>query len=129
MFDRHKYNVSDPLHRTYKGRCYRSKAEMIRASQLDLLKRCGEIKQWVYEPKFALGCPENIYIPDFQVELADGTIIIEEVKGVETPMFKKNKRLWRVYGLYPLHILKAKSGKMHGWNRTVLLPEGATDAN
>ena len=30
----------------------------------------------------------------------------EDVKGVETPAFRKNKRLWKSYGPCPLRIIR-----------------------
>lgn len=89
-----KYHVAPRDERTYAGVVYHSKAEAIRAAELDLLLRCGEITQWERQVPFILG--DVRYVVDFLVMDRDGTTHAEEVKGFETPMFKLNRRLWIV---------------------------------
>ncbi len=82
----------------YNGVRYASKAEADRAETLDILIRCEEIAIWIPQPKFRLGVPENIYVADFFVVHTDGSYWVEDVKGYETPKFKRDKKLWKAYG-------------------------------
>jgi len=110
----------------YNSVWFASKAEAARAAELDLLLKAGLITEWIPQPVFRLGVPENKYVADFLVinspqcsycgaKHAHGCIgpmehikeprtWVEEIKGVETPVFKKNKRLWQAYGRLPLVI-------------------------
>jgi hypothetical protein len=81
----------------YDGRLYDSKAEAARARELDLLKEAGGIRHWEPQPKFRLG-PDFTYRPDFIVWHNDGTTEVEDVKGTETPTFRKTRKLWAKYG-------------------------------
>jgi len=100
----HKYRAQ----RTeYNGRSYASKAEAKRAWELDMLKRGGQVAEWIAQPRFQLGCPENLYVADFLVVWVDGSVVVEDIKGMETAAFAKNRRLWLHYGRLPLRILKA----------------------
>jgi hypothetical protein len=95
----------------YDGVRYDSRAEARRAAELDLLVKIGEITGWTRQVTFRLGCPENTYRVDFLVfGVCNGKQVVwaEDVKGVETQTFKRNKRLWARYGPCPLHILKTK---------------------
>lgn len=92
----------------YNGRSYASKAEARRAHELDLLLKAGVILEWVPQPRFHLGCPENTYVADFDVVAADGGRWVEDVKGCETAKFRHDKKLWRKYGPCPLHVIKGK---------------------
>ena len=106
---RHKYNVAPKERRTYKGVLYASMAEMERAAELDFLVTTGDVLYWVGQPKFRLGVAENTYRPDFHViggDAHDRATWAEDVKGVETPAFRKNKRLWKSYGPCPLRIIR-----------------------
>jgi len=110
-----KYKAKRTL---YRGVFYASKAEALRANQLDLIVRAGKeprmggqtpaVLFWVPQPKFRLGCPENVYVADFLV-IGPDRAWAEDVKGHETPTFKKNVRLWRVYGPCELHVICKKA--------------------
>lgn len=113
--NRNKYRVSPAEERRWNGRTYDSKAEMHYAQSLDLLIRAGEISAVVEQPRVTLGVPENEYRPDFLVIPRDERPYFVDVKGMETPAFKKNKRLWSAYGRLPLVVVKRK-GK--GWQVT-----------
>jgi hypothetical protein len=106
-FGRQKYRAVKAV---YDGRTYDSKAEARRAEQLDAMKVAGAIKWWQPKPgSFHLGCPENVYRPDFLVVGLDlEGVWIEDVKGFQTPKFLKDVRLWRAYGPCPLHIINGK---------------------
>ena len=100
--NRHKYNVSPPDQRTYKGRVYHSKAEMIHATTLDL---DNAVAWWGRQVPFDLG-EDHRYIADFLVQYEDGNQLeVHEVKGRETPAWRKTKQLWRKYGTLPLRVI------------------------
>lgn len=85
---------------------YDSKDEAARARTLHHQAETGLIRWWhPNRYSFHLGCPENTYRPDFIVCALDGAIHFEDVKGYETPKFKKDKYLWSRYGKIPLHVL------------------------
>lgn len=117
----------------YNGVSYASKAEAAYAVQLDLEQRQGWVKFWIAQPTFRLGCPENVYRPDFMVVMAvkghcsgcrdsdplggthcEGTVehppevpvYCVDVKGVETPKFRRDKKLWAKYGPCPLVVVR-----------------------
>lgn len=90
---------------TYKGRKYHSKAEAVRAEELDWLKESGQVREWTPQPRYTLGCPENIYVSDFEVVGADGAKWTEDVKGIRTAKCRKDFRLWRSYGPHPLRVI------------------------
>ena len=116
---RNKYRVSPAAQRTWNGRTYDSKAEMKYAQLLDVLHRSGEVVEWIEQPKTWLGIPENIYRPDFLVIPHDAMPYYVDVKGKETPAFKKNVRLWKKYGRLRLHVVKRKGD---GWETKVIDP-------
>lgn len=136
-----KYGVSAPGDRTFLGRTYASKLECERARQLEQYYQAQEIELWLPQPKFTLGIPEMTYRGDFLVvargDFWNNTVLtavgdpvvrapntwrvwwVEDVKGVETPAFKKTVQLWRRYGPGPLVVLKSSK---YGWSRQFVLP-------
>ena len=103
---------------------YASKAEAARARYLDERQRLGFIRGWIGQPRFRLGCPENVYVADFLVVTHEGLCVhVEDVKGVETPKFRRDKKLWKKYGPCPLKIVRWKRNR---WNVEVVEPETAT---
>lgn len=90
----------------YNGVTYASKAEAARAAALDMLISGGEVLAVERQPRFTLGCPENVYVADFKVQMANGKWHIEDVKGMETAKFRHDKKLWKAYGPMPLHIIR-----------------------
>lgn len=105
---RNKYRVAPAEQRTWNGRTYASKAEMRRAIALHAKLESGELRVVLEQPTTRLGCPENVYRPDFMCVSADGRTWFEDVKGAETAAFKRNRKLWAAYGRAPLHIIKAR---------------------
>jgi hypothetical protein len=103
---RSKYRATPTV---YGGVRFASKAEAARAAELDLLVRAGVVRWWIGQPTFRLGCPENVYRPDFLVVFATGVIQAEEVKGFETAKFRRDRKLWAAYGPVPLVIIKGKT--------------------
>jgi len=87
----------------YSGRTYDSKKEAERAIELDILLRAGKIKGWEAQPSFYFehdGIKICRYNADFKVENLDGTVDIEDVKGVKTAVYRiKKKMLKAFYGI------------------------------
>lgn len=106
---RGKYNVAPKEQRTFMGRVYASKAEAQYAHVLHLTLLAGEIRDVEEQPRTELGVPENVYIPDFLVTNMDGSKHYVDVKGMETPIFRRNKKLWASYGPGKLLIVKRTS--------------------
>jgi len=99
----------------YNGIGYASKAEAARAGFLDTARKLGLIRWWIGQPVFRLGCPENVYRPDFLVvgnNDANGKqegykgIHAEDVKGHATAKFAHDVKLWKAYGPCPLWIIR-----------------------
>lgn len=87
------------------GITFASKAEANRYLDLKLLQKAGEIQWFIRQAPFDL--PGNIkYICDFLVVEKDGSITIEDVKGVETQVFKLKKKLFEE--AYPIKITLIK---------------------
>lgn len=89
----------------YSGIKYDSKLEAGRAAELDVMKKAGLIIGWTRQTPFYLGIMENKYVVDFLVFDLDGKAYAEEIKGKETPQFKKNRKLWAIYGPCPLIVI------------------------
>ncbi len=127
----HKYGVCAAEDRTYgvndKGEpvVYGSAAEAERAQELDLLLRGQVIMSWKRQVPFKLG--DIKYVADFVVHGFNPRQVlvmwVEEIKGVETQRFKLVRRLWKLYGPFPMLIYKRR-GK--GWDVEHL--EGAPHA-
>lgn len=98
----------------FNGVRYASRAEARRAAQLDYLYHAGAILAWSRQPLYRLGCHENVYIADFEVEalVQSGSagvcrrVWAEDVKGRETAKFRRDKKLWKRYGPHELRILR-----------------------
>lgn len=110
MLKQHKYGVVPKEQRRHNGRVYASKAEASYAALLWFAFDNGEIVDLIEQPRKWLGHRDNVYVPDFLVVWADGTIEYIDVKGMETLKFKKAVNLWKKYGRLPLRIVKASGG-------------------
>lgn len=84
---------------------FASKAEARRYCELRLLEKAGEIRELELQPKFPLyafcgGCVGH-YIADFRYRAGTrGVLIIEDVKGVKTAMYRWKKKHFELqYGL------------------------------
>ena len=98
-----KYKVSTPEERTYDGIVFASKAEMRRYKELLLMVKAGVIKDLVCQPKFELVPKFTLldetyfpmyYVADFQYyDCEKKKRIVEDVKGVETEVFKMKEKL------------------------------------
>ncbi len=95
----------------YNGVAYASKAEATRAYELDLMVKADRIAWWIGQPKFRLGCPENVYVADALV-IGYGELWVEDVKGVMTAKFRRDVKLWRSYGPCELRVIKGKKSEI-----------------
>ena len=85
------------------GHLHPSKKEARRCSDLMALEAVGHITHLEQQPAFPIavnGTQVCTYIADFQYRMADsGLLIIEDVKGVTTPVFNLKRKL--VEAAYP----------------------------
>ena len=86
-----------------------SKAEAEYYSHLKFLEQVGAIKILELQPKVYMTRTRILYKPDFYLE-DQGQKYYVDVKGMETDIFKRNKRHWVFYGAGELRIVK-KSGR------------------
>jgi len=87
------------------GYVFASKAEASRYSELKLLESAGFLHSLELQPKFPIhvnGVKICTYIADFRFRELDGQTVVEDVKGVKTPVYKLKKRL--VEALYGIRI-------------------------
>ncbi|CAB4180346.1 Protein of unknown function DUF1064 [uncultured Caudovirales phage] len=81
------------------GIMFASKAEAARYSELLLLERAGAISGIECHPRFALvvnGCKIATYVADFRyLDKRTGLAVVEDVKGVQTAVFKLKYKLVR----------------------------------
>lgn len=112
---RHKYHAKATV--CSKGHEHPSKREAKRCEELHLLLRAGEIDALVYEPTYhfpvngALLVMSNgskaRYRPDFAYRERDGTLVVEDVKGVAVRDFPLRAALFRhCYPHIELRIVK-----------------------
>jgi len=86
----------------YDGYKFDSKLEAARYKQLKLMEKAGQLTNLELQPKFPCevsGKKICTYISDFRYTLKNGKEVVEDVKGVETAVFKLKKKL--VEALYP----------------------------
>ena len=85
-----------------------SKKEADRYDQLIILARAGKIESLKLQPKYLLldtlriqghrTMPKRYYIADFEY-MQNGKVIVEDVKGMKTPVYKLKKHLFlSIYG-------------------------------
>jgi len=102
MFRQRYGNKYGAERKEYGGRIYHSKKEAGYARDLDLLKKAGEIKDWKPQHKLPLnvnGYHICNYIVDFLVTYKDGSQGLEEIKGLETAVFRLKWKLCEaIYG-------------------------------
>lgn len=122
----HKQFKAKPA--TYNGLRYSTKTEADFAVYLDLLIRCGSVKWWIRQPRFHLGVPENVYVADFLVVPTAGDVYVVDVKGFQTPKFKRDVKLWHAYGPCELRIAQKRGSG--DWQTTSVRPriKGDDDA-
>lgn len=95
------------------GIMFDSKKEARRYGILILLQQAGEISNLQLQPKFNLqpkfrrdgkGIREINYIADFMYEDKNGAIVVEDVKGMKTDVYKIKYKMF-IYK-YPQYIFK-----------------------
>tara|TARA_R110000787_G_scaffold217305_1_gene326148 strand:- start:226 stop:546 length:321 start_codon:yes stop_codon:yes gene_type:complete len=89
---RHKYNA---VKTTLDGITFASKAEAKRYAELKLLAEAGLIANLSLQPRFNCVVNEHkicTYVADF-LYLESGKQVVEDVKGVKTPVYKLKKKL------------------------------------
>lgn len=102
-----KYGVAPPERRTWRGRVYPSRGQMLRAQELELLERSGAVEALREEVPFPLevnGVLICTYVADFvYLEHAGGgrlVEVVEDFKGMRTPAYRlKRKLMLAVYGI------------------------------
>ncbi len=81
------------------GISFASKAEAKRYGELKLLERAGEITKLELQPKFALvgiGATKICqYRADFSYQNTNGPLVVEDVKGCRTPVYRLKAKLFR----------------------------------
>jgi len=78
------------------GRVFASRAEARRYSELCLLEKSGEISDIECQPLYQVWITDKHicnYFADFKYWTKDGVMIVEDVKGVKTPVYRLKKKL------------------------------------
>ncbi len=111
MYKKNKYNA---IKTTIDGIKFDSKKESKRYLELKGLQDLGEIEQLEMQPKFLLqdgfrrngkAIREINYIADFiYTDVSSGEVVVEDVKGVQTDVFKLKYKLFLFK--YPYVILR-----------------------
>lgn len=81
------------------GHTFASRREARRYRDLKLLEQAKEISRLTLQPRFDLTCAgtpviylpsgrQAVYVADFSYRLADGSLVVEDVKGKDTPLSK-----------------------------------------
>ena len=87
------------------GRLFDSKAEAARWQELQMLERAGEITELERQVEYELipkqkGERAVKYIADFRYKDHEGETVVEDTKGVRTPVYiLKRKLMLRVHGI------------------------------
>ena len=87
------------------GRLFDSKAEAARWQELQLLERAGEITELERQVEYELipkqkGERAVKYIADFRYVDHDGKTVVEDTKGVRTPVYILKRKLMKyVHGI------------------------------
>lgn len=91
------YNKFGAKRVTLGGITFDSKAEAKRYSELKLLERAGEITSLRVHHRYPLKVDGTLvctYECDFDYRSKSGTLVIEDVKGVITPVYRIKKKLF-----------------------------------
>lgn len=108
MKKRSKYRA---VRTQYNGVWYDSKAEAKRADELYWCMHFKKVAWWLRQVPIQIGDPaaDKPYRVDFLVAeyVAFGMIAVhaEDVKGVDTPSFRRHVKQWRLKGPFPLHVI------------------------
>ena len=99
------------------GFWFDSGAEARRYQELRLMQAGGLIRDLEVHPQFPIkvnGRKICRYIADFRFTLADGSVIVEDVKGVETDVFRLKAKLFGALYKIPLVITPAADYRAPG---------------
>ena len=99
---RNKYNVAPKEARTHNGIVFASKHEMMDYVELRMLERDGVISDLKLQPRFKLPA-DIVYVGDFQYT-RDGKTVVQDSKGVRTPVYKMKLKLFRATYPDPVHV-------------------------
>jgi len=94
------------------GYRFASQAEAARYQELELARRANAISGLKVHPRWSLevkGILVAYYEADFRYQDERGRAIVEDVKGVATPVYKLKKRLMRA--LYGIEIVEIDAGQ------------------
>ena len=108
---RHKYGAKPT---TVDGIRFASQAEARRYRELTLLLRAGKILWLQCQPSFDLVVDDAAkgrdvkvgrYVADFRYTMPNGVMVVEDVKGVRTPIYRlKKKMVEALYGITVVEI-------------------------
>ena len=107
---RNKYGVAAKERRTWNGRVYASRAEML-YDFIGLYPARFDGWAILHQWPVALGPAGIRTIVDFRLARDHKEDRFVEVKGVQTPAFRLKCKLWRVYGPGPLEIVKVRESR------------------
>jgi Protein of unknown function (DUF1064) len=98
---RHKFNA---MPTEVDGVRFDSKREARRWAELQLLERAGQIhhleRQVAYPLHAGAQQPIGAYVSDFSYVSAEGRLVVEDAKGIRTPLYRwKKKHLAAEYGI------------------------------
>jgi hypothetical protein len=83
---------------TVDGIEFQSKREAVRYGALKLLQSAGEITGLERQVRFAIdvaGLHICDYVADFCYHAVDGTSVVEDVKGMRTPIYRLKRKLMK----------------------------------
>jgi len=84
------------FHLIVEGKIFDSRMEGSYYQELLWMKRDGAIREIECQPVFILQeNPKIKYVADFRITFSDGTQIIVDVKGFETPAFRMKAKLFK----------------------------------
>jgi len=89
---RHKYGA---VKVERDGFTFDSKKEGRRYDDLLLLKRSGDVVMFLHQVPFRM--PGTKYVADFLVFWKDGSVTVEDVKGMKTDTYKLKKRMMAIH--------------------------------
>lgn len=118
----HKYGAK---HAVIDGHRFDSQAEAKRYAELRLMEREGLLHSIRLQPRFVLqesfkdtsGARYRAieYRADFQYTETSGRVIVEDVKGVDTPVWKLKEKLFRKrYPQVELRVVRNRKSKTEG---------------
>ncbi len=79
------------------GIVFASKKEAARYSELKMLERSGYLKSIVLQPRYPLFCDGVkvcTYVADFGYMTKDNKLVIEDVKGMKTAMYRLKAKMF-----------------------------------